>query len=144
LIRQSSDIPNNRIMRYDETTGAFGVFRQPANFSNGLTRDRQGRLLACEHLTRRVTRTEYDGRITVLADSFNGKKLNSPNDIICKSDGSIWFTDPRPRASAASMPRVFGSPIACRITIKALAVISETGADMSRFPTVAHFASWLG
>ena len=89
-----SDIPNNRIMRYDDATGAFGVFRQPSNFSNGLGRDRQGRLLACEHLTRRVTRTEYNGGITVLADSFNGKRLNSPNDIICKSDGSIWFTDP--------------------------------------------------
>jgi gluconolactonase len=81
-------------MRYDDATGAFGVFRQPSNFSNGLGRDRQGRLLACEHLTRRVTRTEYNGAITVLADNFNGKKLNSPNDILCKSDGSIWFTDP--------------------------------------------------
>ncbi len=89
-----SDIPNNRIMRYDEATGTFGVFRHPANFSNGLARDRQGRLLACEHLTRSVTRTDYDGKITVLADKFNGKRLNSPNDIVCKSDGSIWFTDP--------------------------------------------------
>jgi len=70
------------------------VFRQPANFANGMARDRQGRLITCEHLTRRITRTEYNGRITVLADSFNGKKLNSPNDIVCKSDGSIWFTDP--------------------------------------------------
>jgi gluconolactonase len=89
-----SDIPNNRIMRYDEATGAFGVFRQPSNFSNGLARDRQGRLLACEHLTRRITRTEYNGSITVLADSFNGKRLNSPNDIVCRSDGSVWFSDP--------------------------------------------------
>ena len=89
-----SDIPNNRIMRYDEASGAWGVFRQPSNFSNGLTRDRQGRLLACEHLGRRVTRTEYDGRITVLAESHEGKRLNSPNDIVCRSDGSIWFTDP--------------------------------------------------
>lgn len=89
-----SDIPNNRIMRWDEATGSFGVFREPSNFANGLARDRQGRLLACEHLGRRVTRTEYDGRITVLADRYNGKRLNSPNDIICKSDGSIWFTDP--------------------------------------------------
>ena len=89
-----SDIPNNRIMRYDEASGAWGVFRQPSNFANGHTRDRQGRLLSCEHLTRRVTRTEYDGKITVLADSFDGKRLNSPNDIVCKSDGSIWFTDP--------------------------------------------------
>jgi gluconolactonase len=89
-----SDIPNNRIMRFDEASGSFTVFRQPANFSNGMSRDRQGRLVVCEHLGRRVTRTEYDGKITVLADSFDGKKLNSPNDIVCPSDGSIWFTDP--------------------------------------------------
>jgi gluconolactonase len=90
-----SDIPNNRIMRYDEATGHTGVFRYPANFANGLNRDRQGRLLVCEHsVTRRVTRTEYDGKITVLADRFEGKRFNAPNDIVCKSDGSIWFTDP--------------------------------------------------
>jgi len=89
-----SDIPNNRIVRWDETTGQMGVFRNPSNFSNGLARDRQGRLLACEHLARRVTRTEYDGSITVLADRFEGKRLNSPNDIVCRKDGSIWFTDP--------------------------------------------------
>src|SRR5882672_9882473 len=89
-----SDIPNNRIMRYDEANGGWGVFRQPSNFANGQARDRQGRLLSCEHLTRRVTRTEYDGKITVLADGFDGKRFNSPNDIVCKSDGSIWFTDP--------------------------------------------------
>ena len=89
-----SDIPNNRIMRYDEATGAWGVFRSPSNFANGMARDRQGRLLVCEHLTRRVSRTEYDGRITVVADSYNGKRLNSPNDIVCQSNGAIWFTDP--------------------------------------------------
>src|SRR3984957_18677411 len=89
-----SDIPNNRIMRYDEANGNWGVFRQPSNFANGNARDRQGRLISCEHLTRRVTRTEHDGKITVLADNFNGKRFNSPNDIVCKSDGSIWFTDP--------------------------------------------------
>ncbi len=89
-----SDIPNNRIMRWDEATETVSVFRQPSNFANGNTRDRQGRLLTCEHLTRRVTRTEYDGSITVIADHFDGKRLNSPNDIVCKSDGSIWFTDP--------------------------------------------------
>jgi gluconolactonase len=89
-----SDIPNNRIMRWDEETGTVSVFRKPSNNSNGLTRDRQGRLLTCEHDTRRVTRTEYDGSITVIADKFEGKPLNSPNDIVCKSDGSIWFTDP--------------------------------------------------
>ncbi len=89
-----SDIPNNRIMRWDEETGAVSIFRKPSNYANGNTRDRQGRLLTCEHDTRRVTRTEYDGLITVIADKFDGKPLNSPNDIVCKSDGSIWFTDP--------------------------------------------------
>ena len=89
-----SDIPNNRIIRWDEATGLASVFREPSNNANGHTRDRQGRLLTCEHLTRRITRTEYDGRITVLADSFDGKRLNSPNDIVCGADGSIWFTDP--------------------------------------------------
>ncbi|MGO4763586.1 SMP-30/gluconolactonase/LRE family protein [Cupriavidus sp. 2KB_3] len=89
-----SDIPNNRIIRYDEAANQWSVFRQPANFSNGHCRDRQGRLVSCEHLTRRVTRTEYDGSITVLADRYQGKRFNSPNDIICKSDGSLWFSDP--------------------------------------------------
>ena len=89
-----SDIPNNRIMKWEEETGAVSVFRKPSNFSNGNTRDPQGRLLTCEHDTRRVTRTEYDGSITVLAERFEGKPLNSPNDIVCRSDGSIWFTDP--------------------------------------------------
>jgi gluconolactonase len=89
-----SDIPNNRIMKWEEETGAVSVFRKPSNNSNGLTRDRQGRLLTCEHDARRITRTEYDGAITVIADRFDGKPLNSPNDIVCKSDGSIWFTDP--------------------------------------------------
>jgi gluconolactonase len=90
-----SDIPNNRIMRWDEDTGATSVFRKPSNNANGLTRDRQGRLVTCEHDSRRVTRTEYDGAITVICDSYDGKKLNSPNDVVVKSDGSIWFTDPR-------------------------------------------------
>src|SRR5215213_6398268 len=89
-----SDIPNNRIMKWEEETGAVSVFRKPSNNANGNTRDRQGRLLSCEHDTRRVTRTEYDGSITVIADRYDGKPLNSPNDIVCKSDGSIWFTDP--------------------------------------------------
>src|ERR1700712_4251563 len=89
-----SDIPNNRMLRWDEETGDVRVFRKPSNNANGNTRDREGRLVTCEHLTRRVTRTEYDGSITVLADRFNGKRLNSPNDIVVKSDGSIWFTDP--------------------------------------------------
>ena len=89
-----SDIPNNRILRWDEETGVMSVYRSPSNFANGHTRDRQGRLLTCEHGARRITRTEYDGSITVLASHFEGKRLNSPNDIVCKSDGSIWFTDP--------------------------------------------------
>jgi gluconolactonase len=89
-----SDIPNNRIMRWDEETGAVSIFRKPSRYSNGHTRDRQGRLISCEHEGRRVTRTEYDGTITVVIDRFEGKRLNSPNDIVVKSDGSIWFTDP--------------------------------------------------
>ncbi len=89
-----SDIPGNRILRWDEASGSVSSFREPSNQANGLARDRQGRLLACEHLTRRVTRTEIDGSITVLADRFDGKRLNSPNDIVCQRDGSIWFTDP--------------------------------------------------
>jgi gluconolactonase len=89
-----SDIPNDRIMRWDEETGAVGVFRKPSGFANGNTRDRQGRLVTCEHGARRVTRTEHDGAIAVLADRFEGKRLNSPNDVVVKSDGSVWFTDP--------------------------------------------------
>jgi gluconolactonase len=89
-----SDIPNNRIMKWEEETGAVSVFRKPSNFANGNTRDRQGRLVTCEHGGRRVIRTEYDGTITVIADNFEGKRLNSPNDVVVKSDDSIWFTDP--------------------------------------------------
>src|ERR1700733_5645856 len=89
-----SDIPNHRIIKWEEETGAVSVYRKPSNFGNGNTRDRQGRLVTCEHGGRRVTRTEYDGSITVLMDSFDGKRLNSPNDVVVKSDGSIWFTDP--------------------------------------------------
>lgn len=89
-----SDIPNNRIMRFDDTNGVVSVFREPANNANGHTVDRQGRLVSCEHLGRRITRTEYDGSITTLAESIDGKRLNSPNDVVVKSDGSVWFTDP--------------------------------------------------
>jgi gluconolactonase len=89
-----SDIPNERIMKWEEETGTVSVFRKPSNFANGNTRDRQGRLISCEHGGRRITRTEYDGAITVLMDSFDGKRLNSPNDVVVKSDGSIWFSDP--------------------------------------------------
>jgi gluconolactonase len=89
-----SDIPNNRQLRYDEAGGTVSVFRSPSNNSNGNTVDRQGRLVSCEHGARRVTRTEHDGSITIIADRFEGKRLNSPNDVVVKSDDSIWFTDP--------------------------------------------------
>src|SRR5438552_4530764 len=89
-----SDIPNDRILRWDETTGAVGVFRQPAGYANGHTVDRQGRLVSCEQGPRRVTRTEHDGSVTVLAGSWDDKRLNSPNDIVERADGSLWFTDP--------------------------------------------------
>lgn len=93
-----SDIPNDRILRWDGATGAVTPFRSPSHHANGLARDHQGRLLACEHHTRRVTRTEHDGRLTVLADTVDGTpggaRLNSPNDIVCQRDGTVWFTDP--------------------------------------------------
>ncbi|WP_406407955.1 SMP-30/gluconolactonase/LRE family protein [Streptomyces sp. NBC_01643] len=89
-----SDIPNDRILRWDEATGTVGVFRTPAGHSNGNTLDRQGRLVTCEQGNRRVTRTEPDGTVTVLADRYAGKRLNSPNDSVVRSDGTIWFSDP--------------------------------------------------
>jgi gluconolactonase len=89
-----SDIPNNRILKWEEETGTVSVFRRPSNFANGNTRDRQGRLITCEHGGRRVSRTEHSGEIVTLMDRFEGKRLNSPNDVVVKSDGSIWFTDP--------------------------------------------------
>ncbi|QYD73301.1 SMP-30/gluconolactonase/LRE family protein [Paraburkholderia edwinii] len=89
-----SDIPNNRILRWDGATGAVTTFRQPSNHANGNTRDHEGRLVTCEHQACRVTRTGHNGTITVLADSYQGRRLNSPNDVVVKADGSIWFTDP--------------------------------------------------
>jgi gluconolactonase len=93
-----SDIPNDRMLRFvpdlTGTGGTVSVFRQPAGNTNGHTRDREGRLVSCEHGARRVTRTEHDGRITILVDRFQAKRLNSPNDVVVKSDGTIWFTDP--------------------------------------------------
>ncbi|MGO9995959.1 MAG: SMP-30/gluconolactonase/LRE family protein [Steroidobacteraceae bacterium] len=89
-----SDIPNNRMLKWEEESNAVTVFRVPSNYANGNTRDRQGRLVSCEHGGRRVTRTEPDGRVSVIVDQFEGKRLNSPNDVIVKSDGTIWFTDP--------------------------------------------------
>ena len=89
-----SDIPNDRMLRWDETTGAVGVFRHSSGYANGNTVDRQGRLVTCEQGNRRVTRTEHDGTVTVLADRYRGARLNSPNDVVVRADGSIWFTDP--------------------------------------------------
>lgn len=89
-----SDIPGDRILKWEEASGVVSVFRKPSNFANGNTRDRSGRLITCEHDARRVTRTEYDGTITVLADRFEGRPLNSPNDVVVASDGAVWFTDP--------------------------------------------------
>ena len=89
-----SDIPNNRILRWDGRSGTTAVYRQPSHNANGHTRDREGRLVSCEHRTRRVTRTEHDGSVTVLAATYRGKPLNAPNDVVVHSDGSVWFTDP--------------------------------------------------
>jgi gluconolactonase len=89
-----SDIPNNRILRWDETNQTVSTFREPSGYANGNTLDRQGRLLTCEHGGRRLSRTEHDGSVTILADRFNGGRLNSPNDVVVKSDDTIWFTDP--------------------------------------------------
>ena len=91
-----SDIPNDRMMRW-WPTGAVDVFRTPCGYTNGHTRDRQGRLISCEHGGRRISRTEYDGTVVTLVDSYQGKRLNSPNDVVVKSDGSIYFSDPPPR-----------------------------------------------
>jgi gluconolactonase len=88
-----SDIPNDRIMKWEEETGAISLFRRPSHYANGNTRDRQGRLVTCEMDAQRLTRTEYDGTITVLAERFDGKQLTGPNDVVVKSDGSIWFSD---------------------------------------------------
>jgi gluconolactonase len=89
-----SDVPGDQMLRWDEETGAVSVWRRPSGYANGNTRDRQGRLVTCEHGGRRVSRTEFDGKISVIAEHFEGKKLNSPNDIVSRSDGSLWFTDP--------------------------------------------------
>jgi gluconolactonase len=89
-----SDIPNDRMLRFDEESEAVGVFRRPSEYTNGNTLDRQGRLVSCQHGARRVIRTEHDGSITVLADRLDGKRFNSPNDVVVKSDDSVWFTDP--------------------------------------------------
>jgi gluconolactonase len=89
-----SDIPNDRVMRWTEESGQVSVFRAPSHNANGNTRDRQGRLVTCEHDARRVTRTEHDGTVTVLIDRHGGKRLNAPNDVVVTADGAVWFTDP--------------------------------------------------
>ena len=89
-----SDIPNNRMLKWDEQTGRASIFRHPSGFANGNTRDRAGRLVSCEHGARRVTRTEPDGSITILAERYGGRRLNSPNDVVVAADGAVWFTDP--------------------------------------------------
>ena len=122
-----SDIPNNRMMRYADG-GGVSVFRERSNHSNGNSIDNQGRLVTCEHLTRRVTRTEVDGSITVLADSYEGKRLNSPNDLVVKSDDSIWFTDPAYGIDTVldgdRAPQEFGGCYVYRIDPKTGAVIA--------------------
>jgi len=107
-----SDIPSDELLRWDAATGAVSTFRRPSENANGNTRDRQGRLVTCEHLTRRVTRTEHDGSITVLADRYRGAPLNAPNDVVVAADGAVWFTDPgygimsdyEGRAATAELP----------------------------------------
>src|SRR3954467_9589555 len=88
-----SDIPNDRILKWEEETEAISVWRRPSNYANGNTRDRQGRLVTCEMGSQRLTRTEYDGSITVLANTFDGRRLTGPNGVVVKSDGWIWFSD---------------------------------------------------
>lgn len=126
-----SDVPGDRLLRWDETTGAVGVFRSPSGFSNGNTLDRSGRLVTCEQQQRRVTRTEHNGSLTVLADSFEGKRLNSPNDVVVASDGSVWFTDPtygiRSHYEGDQSPSETGTNNVYRLdtTTGALAVVAD-------------------
>jgi gluconolactonase len=150
-----SDIPGNRIMRYSEKDGSFTVFRSPSNYANGNTRDRQGRLVTCEHsVTRRITRTEKDGRITVLADNFEGKRLNAPNDIVCKSDDSIWFTDPlfgingewegaraRPEQATTNVYRIASDG---RITAVLTDLVNPNGLAFSPDEKKLYVVEWKG
>ncbi len=119
-----SDIPNDRIMKWEEETGAVSVFRKPSNYANGNTRDRQGRLVTCEMDAQRVTRTEYDGIITVLADSFEGKRLTGPNDVVVKSDGSIWFSD----NGAGTRGNYLGHPAPQELPFRIYRIDPKTGA----------------
>ena len=136
-----SDIPNNRMLRYCEVTDAVTLFRQPSNYSNGNTRDLQGRLITCEHLTRRVTRTEHDGSVTVLLDRFEGRRLNGPNDLVVDSGGAVWFTDPgygivmayEGAKAAAELPtRVYRlDPVTCEATVVAEDLVKPNGLCLS-------------
>jgi gluconolactonase len=110
-----SDIPNDRMLRFDEVSGRVAPFRQPAGYTNGHTLDGQGRLVSCEQGPRRVTRTEHDGSVTVLADRYDGKRLNSPNDVVVHSDGSIWFTDPAYGIDSDYEGHKAESEIACHV-----------------------------
>src|SRR5271155_5354102 len=120
-----SDIPNDRIMKWEEETGAISVFRKPSNYANGNTRDRQGRLITCEHDTQHLTRTEYDGTITVLAHSFDGKRLTGPNDVVVKSDNSIWFSD----NGAGTRGNYLGHTLPQEVAVPRLPARSGDGAD---------------
>lgn len=150
-----SDIPNNRIMKFDEKDGGFTVFRGPSNYANGNTRDRQGRLITCEHsVTRRVTRTEKDGSLTVLADGFEGKRLNAPNDVVVKSDDTIWFTDPlfgingewegsraRPEQAATNVFRIGRDG---KLTAVITDLVNPNGLAFSPDETKLYVVEWKG
>ncbi|MGE0851598.1 MAG: SMP-30/gluconolactonase/LRE family protein [Hyphomicrobiaceae bacterium] len=149
-----SDIPNNRILKWEEETGAVSIYRKPSNFANGHTRDRQGRLIGCSHGGRCVTRTEYDGSVTVLVDSFDGKRLNSPNDVVVKSDGSIWFTDPvfgilgdyeGYKAEPKLEPNVYRlDPASGKVTVAAEGVLGPNGLCFSPDETLLYIVESRG
>ncbi len=149
-----SDIPNNRILKWEEETGSVSIYRKPSNFANGHTRDRQGRLVGCSHGGRCVTRTEYDGSVTVLVDSFDGKRLNSPNDVVVKSDGSIWFTDPvfgilgdyeGYRAEPELEPNVYRlDPASGKMTVAAEGVLGPNGLCFSPDETLLYIVESRG
>jgi gluconolactonase len=149
-----SDIPNNRILKWEEETGAVSIYRKPSNFANGHTRDRQGRPVGCSHGGRCVTRTEYDGSVTVLVDGFDGKRLNSPNDVVVKSDGSIWFTDPvfgilgdyeGYRAEPELEPNVYRlDPASGKMTVAAEGVLGPNGLCFSPDETLLYIVESRG
>jgi gluconolactonase len=120
-----SDIPGNRIHRWSAAAGVT-TFREPSHMANGLTADRQGRLVACEHATSRVTRTEADGRVTVLASHFEGKELNSPNDVVVKSDGAIYFSDPSYGRMA-----YYGVARDCELEFRGVYRVDANGKDLT-------------